>query len=221
MKLSANSYAGRKDEQAIANLLDQTMPGQRYPHSQRDLNKYNKRTLRATAQVEDKFYDWMSDPRSPDGWIGSKSRIAGAASALLSEDNRLRIRLAYEVFPTCIYVLTYEAIESLEKVADWGAHEPGFMQDRAEALRMIRDLANNGIHQSGPLLLHDVLWGVLIAVAQRAHWHKLDVNKGGHRAGLNNVRDELGLAPLGRPKPRPPIVHRHIQRVAMREQTAN
>jgi hypothetical protein len=29
-------------------------------------------------------------------------------------------------------VLTYEAIESLEKVADWGARELGFMQDRAE-----------------------------------------------------------------------------------------
>jgi hypothetical protein len=221
MKLSANSYAGREDEQTLAALLDMTISGERYPRTQRDLNKYEKRTLGATAEVEDKFYDWLGDPQSPNVSIGSKPRIAGAASALLSEDMRLRQRLAHDIFPTCIDVLPYDAIESLEKVADWGARHRDFVQDRAEALKMIADLANNGIGESGPLLLHDVLWGVLLAVAPRAHWFKLDVKKGGPRAGINNVRDEFGLAPFGRPKPRPPIVHAYIQRVAAREQISN
>jgi hypothetical protein len=221
MKLIASSYAGREDEQAAADMLDMTIPGERYSHSKRDINKYNKRTLGAVAEVHEKFFDWMRDPSAAHWEIGSRSRIAGVARAALREDMRLRRRLAYDTIPTSIRVLPYETIEGLERAADWRSAERDCEVECENALGMIEVIARGGIKRSGSLLLGDVVWGAVMALSERAHKFQLHVECGGHAAGINNVRDEFGLAPFGRPKPRPPIVHAYIQRVAAREQIAN
>jgi hypothetical protein len=191
MKITANNYAGRKDERAIANLLDSTLPGPRFPTSERELLDYYQHAgLSPALAAKDKFSDWMGR---------DKARIAGTASAVRGEYERLRQRMAYAAdYKSLISMPSDATLDQLEEVATSVA-EPGLAQAQSAALAMIRDLAANGVGSGGGVTIDEVLWGATHAIDGCAlNVLGIDVWIDGPSSGVNELRDKYALRPLRR-----------------------
>jgi hypothetical protein len=189
MKLSANSYAGRKHERAIANLLDMAIPGPRFPTTERELLA---------------LYDPGADPPERGvkaafcGWIGvDRARIAGGASAVAQGYDLLRRRMAYAAdYKSVINMHPDAAIDRLDEIAAAAA----CALERGQALTMINDFAKNGVGQGRGVTVDVVLWGATYAIAKAAlDVFGIDVWAGGWRSsGVDELRDKYALPPLRR-----------------------
>jgi hypothetical protein len=203
MKLTANNCVGQEDEQAIAGMLGMMIPGAPFPTTKRELSAYRKRTLGASAAILDEFFNWMGQGGGSHWKVPSKVRVAAGASAALDQCEFLKWWLATAT-PSYWPAPPYETVVGLGRVAAFGSAEPGFEAERGTAAAKIADFARNGTQRTKePLLIDDVLEGLVGAVKQRAHWFGLHVPQTGAQPGLKRLRADLGLPQLQRTRGRP------------------
>jgi hypothetical protein len=128
---------------------------------------------------------------------GDRARIAGTASAVRGEYERLQMRMAYAAdYESLINMPSDATLDQLEKVAASVA-EPGLAH--GAALAMIGDLAANGVGYGGGVTIDEVLWGATRAIDGCAlNVLGIDVWIEGPSSGVNELRDKYALRPLRR-----------------------
>jgi hypothetical protein len=124
---------------------------------------------------EDRVYNWVwgSGPAwdsTPEVLAGRRARVAACAAVVVDGHERLYFSL-FGDFESYFYEVTVEKLRALCKIAEWGASEPSFPSDLANATTMLKAAANDGVNGK-PAAFDTVLRGATHAITSVAnHLH--------------------------------------------------